>query len=76
MKLPYNICDNKAMIYLMSVVAIVLWGMSYLWSDKLIAMGISIFYFVPIRILVAGVILLLFNLTAREFKKVRYKDLC
>ena len=65
MKLPYNICDNKAIIYLMSVVAIVLWGMSYLWSDKLIAMGISIFYFVPIRILIAGVILLLFNLATR-----------
>ena len=75
MKLPYNICDNKAIIYLMSVVAIVLWGMSYLWSDKLIAMGISIFYFVPIRILVAGVILLLFNLTTREFKKMAKKDL-
>ena len=75
MKLPYNICDNKAIIYLMSVVAIVLWGMSYLWSDKLIAMGISIFYFVPIRILIAGVILLLFNLATREFKKMAKKDL-
>ena len=52
-----SVCDNKAVVYLLSVVAIVLWGMSYIWSDKLIALDVPIFYFVPIRILVAGLIL-------------------
>ncbi len=70
-----GICDNKAVVYLLSVVAIVLWGMSYIWSDKLIALDVPIFYFVPIRIFVAGVILLLFNIFTKSFRPIARKDL-
>ena len=67
--------DNKAVIYLLSVLAILLWGMSYIWSDSLISQEVPIFYFVPLRILIAGLILLLFNLLSCNFKPIARKDL-
>lgn len=70
-----SLCDNKAVIYLLSVVAIVLWGMSYIWSDRLISQDVPIFYFVPIRIFLAGIILLLFNLATKEFRPIARKDI-
>lgn len=70
-----SICDNKAVIYLLSVLAIVLWGMSYIWSDRLIALGVPISYFVPLRIFVAGIILLLFNIPTKEFRLIARKDI-
>lgn len=70
-----SICDNKAVIYLLSVLAIVLWGMSYIWSDRLIALGVPISYFVPLRIFVAGIILLLFNILTKNFRPIARKDI-
>lgn len=70
-----SICDNKAVVYLLSVLAIVLWGMSYIWSDRLIALGVPISYFVPLRIFVAGVILLLFNILTKNFRPIARKDI-
>ena len=67
--------DKKAVIYLLSVLAILLWGMSYIWSDSLIAAGIPIFFFVPLRIAIAGFILLLFNLLSGHFEPIASKDL-
>lgn len=69
-----SICDNKAVVYLLSVLAIVLWGMSYIWSDRLIALGVPISYFVPLRIFVAGIILLLFNILTKNFRPIARKD--
>ena len=70
-----SICDNKAVVYLLSVLAIVLWGMSYIWSDRLIAQGVPIFYFVPIRIFVAGIILLVFNFITKALRPIARKDI-
>lgn len=70
-----SICDNKIVIYSLSAVSILLWGMSYIWSDELIAQDVSIFYFVPLRSLMAGVILLLFNISTKQFKWIEKKDL-
>lgn len=70
-----SICDNKAVVYLLSVLAIVLWGMSYIWSDRLIALGVPISYFVPLRIFVAGIILLLFNILTKNFRLIASKDI-
>lgn len=70
-----SICDNKAVVYLLSVLAIVIWGMSYIWSDRLIALGVPISYFVPLRIFVAGIILLLFNILTKNFRPIARKDI-
>lgn len=70
MNISQRMCANRAVVYLLSAIAIILWGMSYIWSDRLIALGIPIFYFVPIRICLAGLLLLLFNLATGAFKRI------
>jgi drug/metabolite transporter (DMT)-like permease len=55
--------------------AIILWGMSYIWTDKLIALGIPIFYFVFVRIFIAGIILFLFNTAYARIKRIQRRDL-
>ena len=62
-------------VYLISIFAIVLWGMSYIWTDRLLELGIPVFYFVFVRILVAGIVLFLLNSTAGKVRKIDRKDL-
>ncbi len=61
--------------YIISLTAITLWGASYIWSDCLIGRGISIFYFVFIRILIAGLLLFAFNAATRKLVSIKRKDL-
>ena len=70
-----SLCDNKVVIYFLSALSILLWGMSYIWSDRLLGMGIPVFFFVPIRILTAGIVLIPFNLLTKDFKFIKKKDL-
>ena len=66
---------SKTLIYIASMFAIILWGMSYIWTDKLIGMGIPIFYFVFVRILMAGIILVLFNTAYARIKRIQKQDI-
>ena len=66
---------SKTLIYIASMFAIILWGMSYIWTDRLIGIGIPIFYFVFVRILVAGIVLFLFNTAYGRIKRIQRKDL-
>ncbi|MBQ6688175.1 MAG: EamA family transporter [Bacteroidales bacterium] len=70
-----KIKPSKTLVYLASVVAITLWGMSYIWTDKLIELGIPIFYFVFVRILLAGIILFLFNIAYGRIKRIQRRDI-
>lgn len=65
---------SKVLIYISSLFAITLWGMSYIWTDKLIALNIPIFYFVFVRILLAGLVLFLFNAAYGRIKRIQKKD--
>lgn len=66
---------SKVLIYIASMFAITLWGMSYIWTDKLIALNIPIFYFVFVRILLAGIVLFLFNTAYARIKRIQRQDL-
>lgn len=66
---------SKLLVYIASTFAITLWGMSYIWTDKLIAQGIPIFYFVFVRILLAGAVLFLFNTAYARIKRIQKQDL-
>ena len=66
---------SKVLTYIASIFAITLWGMSYIWTDKLIAQNIPIFYFVFVRILLAGLILFLFNTAYGRIKRIQRQDL-
>lgn len=65
----------KAYLYLVSILAITLWGISYIWTDKLIHLDIPVFYFVFVRILLAGVCLLLLNIATGQMQRIHRKDL-
>ena len=61
--------------YLAAVLAILFWGLSFIWSGRLVAQGIPVEYFLPIRIFIAAVILLLINLICGYSMKIQRKDL-
>ena len=62
------------LIYIASMFAIILWGMSYIWTDRLIGFGIPIFCFVFVRILSAGLVLFLFNVAYGRIKRIQKED--
>lgn len=62
-------------VYLLSLLAIVLWGMSYLWSDVVLGMGIPVEYLVFVRILIAGLMLLFLNLILKKNIRIQRKDI-
>lgn len=66
---------SKLLIYISSSFAILLWGMSYIWTDKLLELGIPVFYFVFVRILLAGGVLFLLNAAYGRIKRIQKKDL-
>lgn len=66
---------SKILIYVASIFAIILWGMSYIWTDQLIAQGIPVFYFVFVRIFLAGIILFLFNTAYARIKRIQMQDI-
>ena len=66
--------DKKSFIYIVSSFAIILWGMSYIWTDSLIAYDIPIFYFIFVRIFIAGFILFLFNAASGKNMSIHKKD--
>lgn len=66
---------SKILVYIASLFAITLWGMSYIWTDKLISLNIPIFYFVFVRIFLAGIILFLFNTAYGRIKRIQKRDL-
>lgn len=66
--------EQKTVIYIASIFAIMLWGMSYLWTDQLINQNIPVFYFVFVRILLAGIILFLFNTASSRIKRIQKQD--
>ena len=70
-----KIQPSKLLVYIASSCAIVLWGMSYIWTDKLIELGIPVFYFVFVRILLAGGVLFLFNTAYARIKRIQRQDL-
>ena len=65
---------SKTLVYIASMFAIILWGMSYIWTDRLIGLGIPIFYFVFVRIFLAGIILFLFNTAYARIKRIQKRD--
>lgn len=70
-----SIRDSKVLVYAYSATAVILWGMSYIWNDELIAQNIPVEYFVFVRVLFAGAILLLLNLAMGIDVRIRRKDL-
>jgi len=63
------------LVYVCTLVAVSLWGLSYIWCDRLINLGIPVEFFLPVRILLAGIILLFVNLSLGFNIRIRKEDL-
>ena len=70
-----DIKKSGLLVYLVSIFAITLWGISYIWTDMLIELDIPVFYFVFVRILLAGIILFLLNATRGRITRIHREDL-
>ena len=62
-------------VYILSLVSVILWGMSYLWSDRLLSLGLPVEYVVFIRIFIASFLLLGYNLVRKYRIAISKKDL-
>ena len=67
--------NSKVLIYTVSLFAIILWGISYIWTNRLISLDIPVTYFVFVRILLAGFVLFLLNAASGKIIRIRRKDL-
>lgn len=67
--------QSNALVYMASTFAITLWGASYIWTNRLIGLDIPIFYFVFVRIFIAGTALLIFNAIRGDVTAIRRKDM-
>ena len=67
--------NKKIYAYLAAMVSVGVWSMSYIWSDRLLDQGIPVEYFVPVRMLMAGVLLMIINLLSGKSIKMKRKDL-
>ena len=66
--------DNKLVGYIVAIFSIILWGMSYIWSDRLLRLGIPVEYFVAARVQMAGLLLLLYNIVVGNNIHMKRKD--
>ena len=66
--------QGKWTAYLAAMGTITLWGMSYIWSDRLLALQIPVEFFVPVRIALAGLLLFVINKIAGYDMRIRRKD--
>ena len=61
--------------YLAAMLTVMLWAMSYIWADRLLELNIPVEFFVPVRILMAGVLLFIINLITRQHMRIRKQDI-
>ena len=61
--------------YMAAMLTVMLWAMSYIWADRLLELQIPVEFFVPLRILLAGVLLLVINLLTHQKMRIRRQDI-
>ncbi|NLX41654.1 MAG: DMT family transporter [Bacteroidales bacterium] len=66
---------SKFYLYISIITATILWGFSFIWTNDLIAMGVPIFIFIFLRMLLSGVIMLAFSTITSTLQKVARKDI-
>ncbi len=66
--------QSRFAVYILAFVAILCWGVSFLWTDKLVRLGIPVFYFVFLRTVIAGLVLLLISVISGKFQPMEMRD--
>ena len=61
--------------YLLILVTVFLWGMSFLWSDAVLDQDVPVFTFIFTRMVIAATALTLFSVATGKFQPIRKGDL-
>lgn len=67
--------QSKVLVYIISTFVIILWGLSYIWSNALIMQGIPMEYFIFMRVLAGSLMLLVMNFVTGTSIRINKKDL-
>lgn len=60
--------------YLLILLTVFLWGMSFLWSDRVLDQEVPVFTFIFTRMVIAATALSLFSLLTGKFQRIRKGD--
>lgn len=63
-----------AMTYFLTTISIVLWGLSFVWTNDILNQGVPPFTFLFVRLALAGLLLLLYAKVSGRLQKVARKD--
>lgn len=61
--------------YLLIMLTVFLWGMSFLWSDSVLDQDVPVFTFIFTRMVIAAAALSVFSLLTGKFQRIRKGDL-
>lgn len=72
-----NLTDNKKTVgkYPSAIIAIILWGLSFVWTKEIINENVPVFTFLFIRLFTASLILYIFCSLAGKLQKVKRQDI-
>lgn len=65
----------KKLIYLLPLTYSVIWGMSYIWTNKLLGYGFGVATIMLFRQLISATLLLTFLLSTRMFQRIKKADI-
>ena len=66
---------NKTLTYISISTAMFFWGFSFIWTNQILKMGMPVFALVFFRMVIAGIVLLLFTLSIKKLEIPRKKDI-
>ena len=67
--------NNNSKNYVAAMIAVLLWGFSFIWTNDIINADIPIFTFLFIRLSLAGLLLFIFSKITKRLQKISMNDL-
>ncbi len=66
--------NNNSKIYVAAMIAVLLWGFSFIWTNDIINAEVPIFTFLFIRLSLAGLLLFIFSKATKRLQKISMND--
>lgn len=68
--------NNKPLLrtYIAALIAVILWGFSFVWSNQIIRLQVPIFTFLFVRLFIAGIVLFIYSKLIGKLQKLSSKD--
>lgn len=66
---------NKLITYASISIAVILWGLSFIWTNSIIKTSVPVFTFIFLRMFIAGVSLFVVSKLTKKLQKIEKKDI-